>query len=244
MIRPLNKGRGGGAAAAPPPPPGGGGGGHRSNQSALISELASSLKLGSGGGGHHGSSPNRGGSQSAPSAPASDTRARRPFKGRPDLVFFSPVGGAAPQPQHQQYMSGNSKQRSGETGLSSFASGVDRFDDKTASMRVAPPPGAYSPAMSWKAPSVVPFSSGPKDRIPDVKLETDVGPGSYNLRSTVQANKSRNRKNIMVTTQARFKGRTGEYDGPGPGEYMPEYAYGNLIKPTFNIAIAENSGFL
>ena len=88
------------------------------------------------------------------------------------------------------------------------------------------------------------MSSGPKDRIP-VAIEPSgtIGPGSYKLKSTITVKRS-NRKNVFVSTTGRFTGKNELVDVPGPGEYQPEYAYGNMIRPTFNIAIAENSAIL
>jgi hypothetical protein len=108
-----------------------------------------------------------------------------------------------------------------------------------------PPPGAYDVRPQWESRSVVPLSSGPAARIPKLAAPSgDVGPGNYNLPGSMGAKKSLNRKDIMVSTESRFQkgmGGGGGKEVPGPASYYPEYHYGSLIRPTFNIAIAEAS---
>lgn len=63
-------------------------------------------------------------------------------------------------------------------------------------------------------------------------LTPDVGPGSYDVRSLEQLGRARSRKNVMISSQARFtdltKPRSG--DSPGPGHYSSSMLYGNLLK--------------
>ena len=154
-------------------------------------------------------------------------RSKRPVMGRAEKSFLNNNNGAA-------------EQAGGMGGTSSFAQGPPRLERPANS--IAPPPGTYDVRVPWNANSVA-LSSGPADRIPKVKNYTgNIGPGDYNVPSTVGAKKSLNRKCIMVSTETRFgSGLTSEVEGPGPSSYYPEYHYGSLIRPTFNIAIAEAS---
>ena len=75
-------------------------------------------------------------------------------------------------------------------------------------------------SLKWQAKSVVPLHSGPASRIPSEKSTTaDVGPAQYNIKSTF-AVKRKNRKDIMVSTQSRFKEKDNQT--PGPSDYYSE----------------------
>ncbi|GMH62633.1 hypothetical protein TL16_g03520 [Triparma laevis f. inornata] len=171
------------------------------------------------------------GSKSAPSSrgnlklatgeyqPPAKPKNSKPYTGRPERNFLK-AGGA------------------GKGKTSSFASSSKRGYAKS-SADVAPPPGTYDVSLKWAAKSVVPLHSGPASRIPTEKSTTaDVGPAQYNIKSQF-AVKRNNRKDIMVSTQSRWKG--GGDQTPGPSDYYSEYASGGMVRPTFNIAIAESS---
>lgn len=74
--------------------------------------------------------------------------------------------------------------------------------------------------------------------------ETNPGPGAYDLKATLRAGRP-NRKALMMSSAPRFGagGATAAaadaYENPGPGAYDYEMPFGNLLKPTYNVAIAE-----
>ena len=123
----------------------------------------------------------------------------------------------------------------------SFASKSNRF--KSSGGDHAPPPGTYDVSIPWASKNVVPLHSGPAERIKHQASETgDVGPAQYNIKSSFgKGSGVRNRKDILVSTQSRFQSGGRDKDVPGPSSYYPEYAMGGMIRPTFNIAIAEAS---
>jgi len=146
-----------------------------------------------------------------------------PMRGRPDANFLKRT--TKPVPEGEK--------------TSSFADTSQRF--KKTAEDFAPPPGTYDVRPRWKTNGTVPLYSGPKERIPTVKSTSgDVGPAQYNLSSSFGRKAVRNRKDILVSTSSRFPGSYAN-DTPGAGSYYPEYSMGNLIRPTFNIAIAEGS---
>lgn len=58
-----------------------------------------------------------------------------------------------------------------------------------------------------------------------------LGPGSYDVRDVKQLGRARSRKNIMISSQARFTDpSTPKTNNPGPGHYGTEMVYGNLLK--------------
>ena len=151
------------------------------------------------------------------------TGSRQPMKGRPDRNFLS---------------KNSPTKENAETKTSSFADTSTRFGKSNAAE--APPPGTYDVRPQWKASGCVPLFSGPKERIPKTHSTSgDVGPAQYNVKSTF-GKRSQNRKDILVSTSTRF-GLSKTNDVPGAGHYYPEYSQGSLIRPTFNIAIAEAS---
>jgi hypothetical protein len=70
------------------------------------------------------------------------------------------------------------------------------------------------------------------------------GPGSFNLAGTLNAGVE-NRKKVMLVSAERFGVGGPLYthpsvsDEPGPGNYDYEMPFGNLLKPTYNVQIAE-----
>ena len=160
----------------------------------------------------------------AAAPPARPKNNAKPFKGRPERNFLQKAGAA-----------------SGSAKTSSFASKSNRFQRSGGDH--APPPGTYDVSLPWKARNVVPLHSGPADRIKQETSETgNVGPAQYNIKSSFgKGSGVRNRKDILVSTQSRFDAKGYGNDVPGPSSYYPEYAMGGMIRPTFNIAIAEAS---
>lgn len=62
-------------------------------------------------------------------------------------------------------------------------------------------------------------------------LRPGLGPGSYDARDVEQLGRARSRKNIMVSSQARFTDpSTPSSNNPGPGYYGTGMVYGNLLK--------------
>lgn len=58
-----------------------------------------------------------------------------------------------------------------------------------------------------------------------------LGPGSYDVRDVEQLGRARSRKNIMVSSQARFTDPSSpSSNNPGPGYYGTGMVYGNLLK--------------
>jgi len=102
-----------------------------------------------------------------------------------------------------------------------------------------PPPGAYDTSIKWKkSQGVMRFNSGGQ-RFPDPRQETDVGPGEYKMPACIQLQKGKKTKVMVSSGQRSTLGVPSE--GPGPGSYDTQLAYGNMLRPTFNIAIAEQS---
>ena len=78
------------------------------------------------------------------------------------------------------------------------------------------------------------------ERFRMAKQETLVGPGSYDLPSAIQPARKRNSHHaIMGSQEKRMPSHKPITDVPGPGAYDIALNYGNLLKPTFNVAIAE-----
>ncbi|KAJ8613947.1 hypothetical protein CTAYLR_008786 [Chrysophaeum taylorii] len=99
----------------------------------------------------------------------------------------------------------------------------------------APPPGAYEVGVDWtkNVKGVAKLSSGTstKDRTPTTN---SVGPGSYDIPPTIRVAMPRK----QLTTAPRFPEASSEDEGPGPGAYDYQLPYGNMLKPTYNVAIA------
>eukprot|EP00520_Triparma_pacifica_P017952 CAMPEP_0118649828 /NCGR_PEP_ID=MMETSP0785-20121206/9914_1 /TAXON_ID=91992 /ORGANISM="Bolidomonas pacifica, Strain CCMP 1866" /LENGTH=582 /DNA_ID=CAMNT_0006542147 /DNA_START=74 /DNA_END=1819 /DNA_ORIENTATION=+ len=158
----------------------------------------------------------------APPSTKQTAKSKAPMRGRPDKNFLNRTT--------------NQAAHEGEK-TSSFADTSQRF--KKTKEDFAPPPGTYDVRPRWKTNGVVPLYSGPKERIPKEKSTSgDVGPAQYNLASSFGKKPVQNRKDILVSTSSRFN-KSYSTDTPGAGSYYPEYSMGNLIRPTFNIAIAE-----
>ncbi|KAJ1444938.1 hypothetical protein M885DRAFT_551455 [Pelagophyceae sp. CCMP2097] len=123
---------------------------------------------------------------------------------------------------------------------SSFASETGRTRERDSA---GPPPGAYEVQESWHAAKgVAKLSSGPQLRFAQELGTTsdNVGPGTYSLAS---GRDRRPRKCAMAAASTRFGGAgfgvdKQSLDRPGPGSYDYEMPHGNLLKPTYNVAIA------
>jgi len=179
---------------------------------------------------------------------ANNMGSKKPMRGRPhaDKLHAVHVGATSGGDSNSNNNSNNNNNNNNNNKTSSFASASKRFEERGKDRDAGPPPGAYDVNLKWRSTSVVPLGSGPAERIPKInRTSGDIGPGEYKIGSSIKV-KNNNRKNIMVSTQSRF----GVADkkmvdaGPGPGSYNADYFYGNLIQPTFNIAIAESCGFL
>ncbi|GMI15956.1 hypothetical protein TrVE_jg653 [Triparma verrucosa] len=85
------------------------------------------------------------------------------------------------------------------------------------------------PQVSGRSPSS-PSTPVPASRKPSEKVHdgADVGPAQYNIKSTFTV-KRNNRKNVMVSTQSRFKEKDNQT--PGTSDYYSEYATGVMIQP-------------
>ena len=105
-------------------------------------------------------------------------------------------------------------------------------------MADVPPPGAYDIAQSWKKGSGVGLISSGEARFRASRATDAVpGPGRYTHASSLKPT-APNRKGIMVGSDARFRAPRAAAQ-PGPGTYDPEFLFGNLNKPTFNMSIAD-----
>lgn len=136
------------------------------------------------------------------------------------------------------------QQRMPSCRSSFFASSTGRSPAERQA--TVPPPGAYDVAVDWnKAKGVAKLFSGAKLRIaPDPKSTSEsLGPGSYNLPPTIKK-ATPSRKKLMVSSASRFPPASEHHrdeDMPGPGSYDYQLPYGNLLKPTYNVAIAAES---
>jgi len=138
--------------------------------------------------------------------------------------------------------------RSLQPKSSAFASKSKRFAGWERSAADLPPPGEYDVRPQWGKGARGLISSGgerfraPKDRV------AAPGPGQYYdgvARLTASTSKTgRSRANVFLSASARFQRSRTERERqalPGPGSYDPDFLYGNLNKPTFNVSIAEDS---
>ena len=129
----------------------------------------------------------------------------------------------------------------------SFASASTRFNNLEALKDIKPAPGAYEVGVKWKKGSQGLFHSG-GNRFSYQEVDNGIpGPGQYNTPITaikVPEENEYGRKH-MISAAPRFQGQSGpslsrsKITGPGPGSYETEYLYGNMNKPTFNIALAQ-----
>jgi len=109
-----------------------------------------------------------------------------------------------------------------------------------------PPPGTYNVGSKWTTGSGAGLiASGGKRFEQPRPADQTPGPGRYQSKGALKPAGS-NRKMIMQTTVPRFENtllreQTEKNPVPGPGSYDTEYLYGNLNKPTFNMAIADAS---
>lgn len=99
-------------------------------------------------------------------------------------------------------------------------------------------------APRWdQAPGVPRISAGGKrfQQSDQTSATTDVGPGTYSVPTTMGPKKSVNRRpDVMLTAAPRFHERSST-NVPGPGHYDTQMLYGNMLKQTYNVAIAEAS---
>lgn len=115
-----------------------------------------------------------------------------------------------------------------------------RLAEKAPS-RVGPTASTYDTSHNshWTTRTGPDVSRG-GERFREAKQETMAGPGSYNLPSTIQpARKHHSQRGIMGSQELRMPSHKPTTDVPGPGAYDVALNYGNLLKPTFNVAIAE-----
>ena len=119
-----------------------------------------------------------------------------------------------------------------------FASGAPRGLDYG---RDGPAPTAYHvKGIDWNASGTAKLHGGGRRKDRDNGVP---GPGSFNLAHDYHIEP--NRKRVMVVSAERFGPGGPLYqhpdvpDEPGPGNYDYEMPFGNLLKPTYNVAIAE-----
>ncbi|CAM9479859.1 unnamed protein product, partial [Laminaria digitata] len=158
--------------------------------------------------------------------------------------------GSGPDPDERDCMRSSTPTGLGgkrlPSALSAFSSVTKRFAP-TSSSEPGPAPGQYETRPLEKPRGVLPIGKQSTNRFEvsgpcKLTLSSGLGPGSYNVRDVEQLGKARSRKNIMVSSQARFTyPGTAKTDNPGPGHYGSGMVYGNLLKQTYNIAIAEQS---
>lgn len=119
-----------------------------------------------------------------------------------------------------------------------FASHTKR---STIHGRAGPAPTAYDVAYDWNKTGSVRLHGGGRKQEKDNGVP---GPGSFNLAGTLNAGVE-NRKKVMLVSAERFGVGGPLYthpsvsDEPGPGNYDYEMPFGNLLKPTYNVQIAE-----
>ena len=129
-----------------------------------------------------------------------------------------------------------------------FASDTSRTSlaDTRPARDAVPPPGAYELKTEWRAArGVAKLGSGPVARFTEAASMTSqkIGPGAYSMPTTIKPGKP-GRKNLMLSSAPRFGAGgfapgTEADEAPRPGAYDYEMPYGNLLKPTYNVAIAE-----
>ena len=119
-----------------------------------------------------------------------------------------------------------------------FASGAPRGLDYG---RDGPAPTAYHvKGIDWNASGTAKLHGGGRRKDRDNGVP---GPGSFNLAHDYHIEP--NRKRVMVVSAERFGPGGPLYqhpdvpNEPGPGNYDYEMPFGNLLKPTYNVAIAE-----
>jgi Sperm-tail PG-rich repeat len=146
---------------------------------------------------------------------------------------------------------------------SAFASGVHRFEQCKQQRRRqrqhnglvadvaddvlesdSPCPGTYYVEEKWDSSrGVIAMERSCSKRFQQQHRDGEhLGPGSYDAHSAQGF--SGGRKGLMASGQQRFSGAGSALctsDTPGPGHYNSDLLYGNLCKPTHNIAIAELS---
>lgn len=98
-----------------------------------------------------------------------------------------------------------------------------------------PSPTAYDTTPSWKkgTAQLVPNSFDQSKK----RVEVRPGPGDYSIS---RPQKFINRKNVMVSSQARDVTHflVAKRTVPGPGRYDPEPVYNNMIKSSHNILLS------
>lgn len=150
-------------------------------------------------------------------------------------------------PSHNHAAKGNILGRDVAKQSSVFLSESKRFDDaketKKKQKELPPPPGAYDTSIRWdQAKGVASLGAGVKSRFEPARSETNaaIGPGAYSIKSSIVPMKGQNRRNVMMTSEPRFPSKKST-SVPGPGSYDTQLMYGNLLKQTYNVAIAEQS---
>ena len=126
-------------------------------------------------------------------------------------------------------------------------SATARAAQRPSPVAVGPTPSTYDVSQqrslhtggSWTTKAGPDISRG-GERFPEPKHETGAGPGSYHLPSAIAGpDKYRTVRGVMDSKEPRDRYQRPTTNVPGPGAYDVALNYGNLLRPTFNVAIAE-----
>lgn len=114
---------------------------------------------------------------------------------------------------------------------SAFASATARSSDVIRV--VGPPPGAYDVSPEWgRKNGLVPFAAA-STTLPRRSATADAspGPGAYDVKPT-------RAKPVVKMVRDSLPSSSSDHPTPGPGAYDAMLPYGNLLKATYNVAIA------
>eukprot|EP00941_MAST-03F_sp_MAST-3F-sp1_P005114 g5114.t1 len=116
------------------------------------------------------------------------------------------------------------------------------FASKTVRFQELPPNESpmYNVEVSWKTGNRSTGTIGyGKERFIADKAKEIPGPGAYKTSGSFKPAMP-SRTNTFISRADRFKeGRAKPIESPGPGSSSAEYLYGNMMKRTFNMKIAE-----